>query len=133
MDFANRTDATGKLFTQTTPDGYQRFVVGQNRHDFATGKGPLSATAFGSTTLGVRKAEYCGDGATPPGIGVVPLLRQAGSHADTYLFNFTPGMAAAGKRSGHGILEFMTDPVTFDHLLDAWLTSKPVAGADSCP
>lgn len=126
-DFAKRTPVLAA--GAAPPDGYDRFVIAQNRHDIATGKWILPASSgMGSTTLGVQKEQYCQN--------VVQGVRSSGSATETYLLDFTAGMAANHARSGHGVLEFMKDQAHFKCLLDAWLTDASgvaPACATTCP
>ncbi|MET4104767.1 hypothetical protein [Hymenobacter sp. UYP22] len=121
-DFANRTPSLPA--GASPPNGYERFIVAHNQHDIATGKWILPASwGVGSTTLGVRKEEYCQE--------VVPGVRRSGSKTETYLLDFTAGMKANDVRSGHGVAQFMEDKANFKCLLDAWL-ADPTGVAPPC-
>lgn len=126
-DFGKRTPS---LPTGTPPpDGYDRFVLAQNRHDIATGKWILPASwGKGSTTLGVRKKEYCEN--------VVPGIHDSHSKTESYLLDFTQGMKDNNVRNGHGVMQFMQNGASFKCLLNAWLADPigvPPPCAETCP
>ncbi|TGE21526.1 hypothetical protein E5K00_14670 [Hymenobacter aquaticus] len=129
-DFDNRTTIAGQQSLTPPPLTPQRFVIGHNRHDKVTGKGPFPTRLYGSTRLGTKRSEYCGHGNTTP-YGVLTLLRSTGSSAETFLYDFTKGIPWFGL--GHGVVSFMNDERTFSQFLDAWLTNKPVRGNTTCP
>jgi hypothetical protein len=133
-DFNDRTYATGSKRGRQPADrerqDYERFVVGQNHHDKATGKAFFPTGFWGSTRLGVKKDEFCGGGSGPTTYGVAPLLTSRQSQADTYLFDFTRGIKWLGI--GHGVADFMEATPTFENFLNAWLTDQPVRGNDLC-